>query len=140
MGEDSLQLCRRAYELYGRGDFDAMLELFAEDVEVNVAPPNIESGTYRGRDAYRQLIERWGASWSEMWIEPQSMKPVGEWILAIVQYRGRTSASDVEVKQLSWELSRWEGGQVREYEVYFDPDQGRAAFAEREAQAASVRE
>ena len=29
MQEDALELCRRAYDLYGRGDFDAMLELFA---------------------------------------------------------------------------------------------------------------
>ena len=133
MAEDALQLCKRAYDLYGRGDFDAMLELFAEDVEVYVAPPNFESGKYQGREAYRELIERWGAAWTEMWIEPQSMKAVGPWILAIVEYRGRTSASDVQVKQHSWELSRWEGGQVREYEVYFDPAQGRQAFAEREA-------
>ena len=94
MEEDSLDLCKRAYELYGRGDFDAMLELFGEDVHVYVAPPNFESGTYRGRAAYRALIERWGASWASMRIEPRSMKAVGEWVLAVVDYRGRTHESD----------------------------------------------
>ena len=93
MREDSLELCRRAYDLYGRGDFDSMLELFAEDVEVYVAPPNFESGTYEGRAAYRRLIERWGASWSAMRIEPLSMKAVGAWVLAEVEYRGRTRES-----------------------------------------------
>ena len=64
-------------------DFDAMLELFAEDVVVYVAPPNFESGTYEGRATYRALIERWGAPWSEMRIEPLSMEPAGDWILAL---------------------------------------------------------
>jgi ketosteroid isomerase-like protein len=130
--EPALALCRRAYELYGQGRFDDMLELFAPDVEVYVAPPNFESGTYQGRDSYRKLIERWGASWSEMVIEPQSMDLAGEWVLSTVEYYGRTRDADLEVRQMSWELSLWRDGQVQRYEVYWDAEQGRAAFAERE--------
>ena len=131
MGEDSLALCRRAYDLYGQGRFDEMLELFAVDVEVYVAPPNFESGTYTGRDSYRKLIERWGGAWTQMVIEPQSMELAGEWVLSMVEYRGRTRDDDLEVRQMSWELSLWRDGQVQRYEVYWDPGQGRAAFAER---------
>ena len=132
---DPLALCRRAYELYGEGRFDEMLELFGADVEVYVGPPNIESGTYHGRGAYRQLIERWGGSWSQMVIEPQSMELAGEWVLAKVEYHGRTRDDDLEVRQMSWEASRWLDGQVQRYEVYWDASQGQAAFAERELQA-----
>jgi ketosteroid isomerase-like protein len=135
MGEDSLALCRRAYELYGQGRLNEMLELFGPDVEVYVAPPNFESGTYSGRGEYRQLLERWGTSWSEMVIEPQSMELAGDWVLAEVEYRGRTSDADVEVRQMSWEASRWTDGQVQRYEVYWDAEQGKAAFAERTAEA-----
>ena len=39
-----------------------MLELFDPEVEVFVAPPNFESGTYRGHEEYGALLERWGAS------------------------------------------------------------------------------
>ncbi len=136
MGEDSLALCRRAYDLYGQGRFDEMLELFAVDVEVYVGPPNIESGTYTGRDSYRELIERWGGAWTQMVIEPQSMELAGEWVLAMVEYHGRTRDDDLEVRQMSWELSLWRDGQVQRYEVYWDPGQGRAAFAERAAASA----
>ena len=138
MGEDSLERCKRAYELYGSGDFDAMLELFAEDVEVYVAPPNFESGTYRGRDAYRRLIERWGGAWSEMRIVPLSMKAAGEWVLAKVEYQGRTSDGDLEIRQHSWELSLWRDRQVQKYEVYWDPEEGPRAFSAREAEAAAA--
>lgn len=133
-GQDPLALCRRAYELYGQGRFDEMLELFAVDVEVYVGPPNIESGTYEGRDSYRQLIERWGGAWTEMVIEPQSMELAGDWVLAKVEYHGRTRDADLEVRQMSWELSRWRDGQVQRYEVYWDAKQGDGAFAEHRAQ------
>ena len=53
------QLCRLAYARYSEGDFDGLLALFDPAVEVYVAPPNFESGTYRGHDEYRRLIERW---------------------------------------------------------------------------------
>jgi ketosteroid isomerase-like protein len=137
MGEDSLERCKQAYELYGAGDFDAMLELFAEDVQVYVAPPNFESGTYRGRATYRALIERWGAPWSEMRIEPLSMEPAGDWILAKVEYHGRARSGDLVIQQLSWELSLWRDGQVQRYEVYWDADEGARMFAERQAEAAA---
>jgi hypothetical protein len=93
-------LCRRAYDPYGQGRFDEMLELFAVDVEVYVGPPNLESGTYRRRlpPADRPL--------GRVVVRDENRAPVagaaGEWVLAKVRY-----------------------------EVYWDPRQGRAAFAER---------
>jgi ketosteroid isomerase-like protein len=128
VNESAVELCGRAYDLYGRGDFDALLELFAPDVEVYVAPPNFESGTYRGRDSYRRLIERWGASWSTMVIEPVSLTAAGDWVLAKVDYRGCPRESDIEVTQRSWEMSLWRDGACHRYEVYWDAEQGRQAF------------
>lgn len=125
---EGAEACRRAYEAYSAGDFATLLELFAEDVVVYVAPPNFESGTYQGRDEYRRLIERWGAVWEEMSIEVDEIGGAGEWILARVTYRGRVSGSPTAVEQPSWEASLWQGGQCRRYEVYFDPEQGKAAF------------
>ena len=54
------------------------------------------------------------------------------------RYQGRTGESDLEVQQQSWELSLWRDGQVQRYEVYWEPEQGRRAFAEREADVATA--
>ena len=43
---------------------------------------------------------------------------------------GARATATSRSRQPSWELSLWRDGQVRRYEVYWDPDQGRAAFAE----------
>ena len=83
------ELCRQAYARYSDGDFEGLLELFDPAVEVYVAPPNFESGTYRGHSEYRGLIERWGAVWDEMRILVRSMELAGDWILASVEYVGR---------------------------------------------------
>lgn len=121
--------CRLAYARFSAGDHDGMLELFHPEVEVFVAPPNFESGTYRGHEEYRGLLERWGAPWDEMRAEPLSMQVAGDWVLAFVEYVGRGAGSSLEVTQPSWELSQWTAEGCRRYEVYWDADQGLAAFA-----------
>jgi ketosteroid isomerase-like protein len=123
------RLCRLAYERYSEGDFDGLLELFDPDVEVYVAPPNFESGTYHGHAEYRSLLERWAGSWKEMRITPQRVETAGEWILAEVLYVGCGRESDVEIDQPSWELSHWQEGRCKRYEVYWDSERGARAFA-----------
>jgi ketosteroid isomerase-like protein len=123
------RLCRLAYSRYSEGDFDRLLELFDPEVEVFVAPPNFESGTYHGHDQYRALVERWAGSWDEMRIEPRSVETAGDWVLACVDYVGRGQGSGAEVSQPSWELSLWADGTCRRYRVYWEARQGRSAFA-----------
>ena len=127
-------LCREAYARYSAGDYEAMLELFDPDVTVVVAPPNFESGTYRGHEEYRRLLERWAGSWEEMRTEPIELSGRGEWVLAIIEYIGRGTGSSVEIRQRSWELSHWPAGRCLRYEVYWDDAQGRSAFARHAAE------
>jgi ketosteroid isomerase-like protein len=78
MENDTAALCSEAYETYSRGDFEALLGFFDPAIEVYVAPPNFESGTYRGHAEYLRLIERWGAAWEEMRTEPRGTEVAGE--------------------------------------------------------------
>jgi ketosteroid isomerase-like protein len=120
---------RTAYERYSQGDFAGLLELFAPDIEVYVAPPNFESGTYHGHDEYLCLVQRWGENWDEMRTEPKEIEMKGDWALAHVLYIGKGKGSTIEVTQPSWELSLWREGLCREYRVYWDRDEGLREFA-----------
>jgi ketosteroid isomerase-like protein len=102
-----------------------------------VAPPNFESGTYRGHDEYRSLLDRWGSSWDEMRTEPKGLTAKGDWVLAIVEYIGLGAGSSVEVTQRSWELSHWPAGSCVRYEVFWDEADGRSAFARHAAESAA---
>jgi ketosteroid isomerase-like protein len=135
MSPNNVDLCNQAYTRFSDGDLDGLLVLFHPEVEVFVAPPNFESGTYRGRAEYRGLLERWSASWDEMRIEPRALDAEGDWILARVDYVGRGEGSGVEVTQPSWELSLWEAGLCTRYEVYWEPEQGERAFSQRREMA-----
>ena len=133
---DALTACRRAYAAYSAGDLEQLMELFDRHVEVVVAPPNFEAGTYRGHGEYQALLARWGSAWDEMHIEPRELRAEGDWVLALVDYRGRGTGSAVEVSQPSWEVSLWQDGRCVRYEVYWDQEAGEAAFARRAADSA----
>jgi ketosteroid isomerase-like protein len=135
MDRDAERLVRHAYDLYSQGDFPGLLELFAPDVEVYVAPPNFESGTYHGHQEYLELVQRWGAAWDEMRTVPRSIEMKGDWALASVEYIGRGAGSTVEVTQPSWELSQWRDGLCRLYRVYWDRDEGLRAFEDASSSA-----
>lgn len=138
MSNDTEARCRAAYETYSRGDFAGLLSFFDDEIEVYVAPPNFESGTYRGKSEYLRLIERWGSAWEEMRTEPRGMEVAGDWVLARVHYIGRGKDSSVEVTQPSWELTQWRDGLILRYEVYFDRDDGVRAFRERGGEVADA--
>ncbi len=131
MSESPDDLTRLAYARYSAGDLPGMLDLFDPTVEVVVAPPNFESGTYHGHTEYTALLQRWGAAWDEMRVEPRSLEAAGDWVLAFVEYIGLGKGSSVEVTQPSWEVSHWPDGLCVRYEVYWVRDEGLAAFAER---------
>ena len=88
------------YERYSAGEIEAMLELFHPEVEVFVAPPNFESGTYRGHDEYRSCSRAGDRLGRDAHGAERTVRE-GNWVLAIVEYIGLGKGSSIEVTQRS---------------------------------------
>ena len=58
--EDNIQAVKRGYEAFGRGDLNALLDLFSDDVEwVTPGPPELAtSGRRRGRQQVADFFGR----------------------------------------------------------------------------------
>jgi uncharacterized protein len=56
MSNDNAAAARKAYEAYGRGDVDAAVSTFADDVEWTIPGNSKLSGTYRGKSAFIALL------------------------------------------------------------------------------------
>jgi uncharacterized protein len=63
----NVETIRRGYELFNKGDMDALTELFAEDVTWHVPGRSSIAGDYQGRDAtmayFARLDELTGGSY-----------------------------------------------------------------------------
>jgi ketosteroid isomerase-like protein len=56
MSQESLEIVRRCYEAFNRGDIDEWIAFFSEDVELEERFLATEAGTYRGHGGLRQWI------------------------------------------------------------------------------------
>lgn len=65
----NVDLLRRGYDAFARGDLDALRELFAEGIVWHVPGDNILSGDYEGRDAvfgfFGKLIQESGGTFRQ---------------------------------------------------------------------------
>jgi uncharacterized protein len=57
----NVELTRRGYEAFSKGDFATLTDIFADDVVWNVPGPGPLAGTYRGRDEVFALFARLAA-------------------------------------------------------------------------------
>src|SRR4051794_24672810 len=97
MSQENVEIVRRGYEAYLRGDLEAGLAAF--DPEVETYDHDIpDAGEYRGFEG----LLRWQADWEREWEswqwDPQDYIDAGERVVAVlrVQARGRHSGVDVE--------------------------------------------
>ena len=96
-----MEVLRRGYEAFGRGDVDAVLELLVPDVEWSPAIGAILGvETLRGREALRQFLLRdLFEGFDQFRAEPLSFEDLGDFVLVMVRYTGRGESSGIEMDQ-----------------------------------------
>jgi ketosteroid isomerase-like protein len=133
-GERNVERVRTGFEAFNRGDFEAVLAFFSDDVEIFSSPSLANPGTYHGHDGYRE----WLAQWLEVWegFEPriERIEPVGaHHVVAGVRQSARGRGSGIEVEMtLAYMLDLGEAT-TRAMHLYPTWDEAIAEAARREA-------
>ena len=72
--EDNVQLVKRAYEAFGRGDLDALLDAFSDDVEwITPGPPELATaGRRRGRQQVAEFFRHVNESFEFHRFDPRT--------------------------------------------------------------------
>src|SRR2546426_10356088 len=121
MSQENVEVVRRAYQAWNRGDLETAFEFLDRDVEVSVPPDLPEAGTYRGRDEVR----RWVAGellpiLEEARADPEKFLDVGDLVIVFVRYFGRGKASGIEVRGAIVDAHVWtlRDGKVKRLQMY----------------------
>ena len=121
MSQENLDVVRRAYEAWNRGDLEAAFEFLDRDVEVSVPPDFPEAGTYRGRDEVRHWVaQQLLPILEEVRAEPERFLDAGDRVVAFVRYFGRGKASGIEVRGAVVDAHVWtlREGKVQKLQMY----------------------
>ena len=107
MAEDNVEIVRRAYEAFNRGDFDSALEFLAPEVEWQM-PPNLpDVGVWVGRDQVIARMEEFFEVFDELQVQVEELIAAGDRVVALVRYKGRGSATGLEIEGAGLDSQVW---------------------------------
>jgi ketosteroid isomerase-like protein len=87
----NVEVVRRTFEAYSRGDYDEAASCLDPDVvwEVGQEMPAL------GRAAVRAMWERWDSAWEEMETVPEDFLEAGDHVVVTVHYKARGRGSGI---------------------------------------------
>ena len=98
MPSDNVELIRRGYESFNRGDLDDVFALLDPEIEWVTADRVPFAGTYRGHDDVRGLLRDQQEVFGEITMEPYELFEKGDKVVAFVRQRARGHASGAEIE------------------------------------------
>jgi ketosteroid isomerase-like protein len=98
VSQRNVEILRRAYDAFSRGDFDAIVNLSAEDFELDMSRWGPVTYTYRGPEGLREFLATLERLWDYFKIEPEEFVDAGDKVVVIIDVEARGGASGIKVR------------------------------------------
>jgi ketosteroid isomerase-like protein len=123
MSQENVEMLRRGYEAYNRGDAEGTVADFAPTFEYHDTPEFPDGGMHLGREAFRRHVESYLDAWSDASVEVDA-RAVGEQVVGRIRYTGAGRATGIEVETPEYgALYDFRAGRirrVRQFATYAD--------------------
>ena len=98
ISNQNVEVVRHAFEAFARGGIEAMIE-YAPDCVFYPDPSWMEDREYRGREAFIAFNKTQTDAFGDFRIEVHDLRPVGDRVLALIEFVGKASASGMAIRQ-----------------------------------------
>jgi ketosteroid isomerase-like protein len=132
MSDEDVEVVRRAYEAYSKGDLAAAGSAYSEDTVWDVTRFRPDEGVHSGLDEAAKYLISWRATWTKHSFSLEQAIDAGDRVVAVIQESGRGASSGAQVTIRYGQVITVRDGKIVETVVYRDPSE---AF-----QAAGLRE
>jgi ketosteroid isomerase-like protein len=113
MSQANVEVVRRLFDSYRRGDYAEAAVCLAADVVYEVG----QELPARGREAVRAMWERWDSTWDELETVPEEFIDAGHQVLVIVRYSARGRGSGLKYEERLFDVYTFRDGRcVRKQE------------------------
>jgi ketosteroid isomerase-like protein len=122
--DDSVEVVRKAWEAWERGDMQAVFDFYDPAVEWDMSESDVpDMGVFRGHDGVRRFFREWMAPFHDYYAHAEDFRLGSEGVLVRMRQggRGKESGVDVEMPPL-WQLYRLRAGRAVRVEIYRDED------------------
>jgi ketosteroid isomerase-like protein len=123
MSQANVEVVRRLFESYERGDYAEAAECLAPDVvyEVGQELPAL------GRAAVRAMWERWDSTWEELETVPEELVDAGDQVLVTVKYSARGRGSGIKYEERLFDVYTFADGKCVHKREFRDRAEAAAA-------------
>jgi ketosteroid isomerase-like protein len=118
MSAENVAVVRRMFEHYFRGDTEAALAMFAEDVEWRD-----QFAIYHGRPGVAESVARWTGVWNELEMELDEVLDGGDDVVVFVRQTGRGKGSGAPIEGVSRWVYTLAEGRIVSVRQFADPDE-----------------
>ena len=120
--QQNLEVVRRGYEAFGRGDVDSLLDLFADDIEwISPGPPDLPTaGTRRGREQVAQFFQAVDQVFDIQQFEPKAFVAQGDQVVVLGTDTARIKATGKVVTEDWAHAFTLRGGKIVRMQEFID--------------------
>jgi ketosteroid isomerase-like protein len=112
MSQETVDVVRRIYDRWGRGEFHAGTELYDADVQLVLRSEFPEAGTYRGVDVIRKYMRDFLADLESVEIAGEEFLDAGDCVIVRVDQRATGPESGARVNIRYYQVWTFRGHSV----------------------------
>ena len=114
MSEQNVEIVRRGFEAYLRGDLAAATANYADEIVFNPA----EEPPIRGREAILSYLRRWEDPWDDYELRTEEFIDAGDRVVVTIHVKARGTASGIEVDARSHQVHTVRDGRLVRMDEY----------------------
>lgn len=112
MSRESVEVVRRIYDGWSRGDFTVGVALFERHATLVIDAGIPDGGVYVGREGIRTYMAGFLNAWASLTIAAERYRDAGDSVLVDVRQTGVGEGSGVQIDQRYFQLWTFRGGRV----------------------------
>jgi hypothetical protein len=133
MSQENVELVRRLYGAWNRGDMVALADVFDPEVEVRPALSAFLASTiYRGHEGIAAWYAETNEPWAALRAEPNRVLDAGERTVVLIGLRARVPGGQVDVDAEIAHVLTIRDGRIVRLDGYEEPEAALAAAGLRE--------
>ena len=120
--QQNVEIVRRGYEAFGRGDLDTLLSLFDEQIEWRTPGPADlpTAGHRRGRDQVREFFGTLNQMFEMQRFEPRTFVAEGDRVVVLGEDTARVKSTGKVIDQQWAHAFTLSNGKVTAFDEYLD--------------------
>jgi ketosteroid isomerase-like protein len=120
MSNENVEIVRRAFDAWNRGDPEDAIELLDPDIDWRLPPNFPDAEAWHGREAVVQGLSNVTRSWDEFRVDVQELIDAGDRVVALVRFHGRGAITGLDLDGVSVDGQVWtiRGGKAIDVQMY----------------------